>query len=172
MVRGGPCSVHDAHAAAGFHGQRQHGRIARQRSHVVDDFGAGVNRVPSHQGLRGVDRNGQVGLLGKRPDDGHDAAKFFLNVDRLRAGAGALAADVEDVGPFGGQPQAMFHGGVGVQEAPAVGEAVRRDVDDAHQQRKPAEGERTRAEFPMVGGVNIGRRHGCALAKPQAACHG
>ena len=96
---------------------------------------------------------GRSVFLHERADDGHDPAKLLLNVDRLGAGAGALAADVEDVGPLGGQPQAVFHGGVGVEEAPAVGEAVGRDVDDAHQQRKLAEGERARAELPVVGGV-------------------
>ena len=148
--------MHGADAAARFDRQRQHGRIARQRGHVVDDLRAGMDRMAGHQRLRGVDRNGQAGLLAQCADHGHDAAKLLLHVDRLGIRPGALAADIEDVGALGGQPQAVLHGGVGVETVPAVGKTVRRDVDDAHQQRQLAHGERAGAELPVVGAVEVG----------------
>ena len=148
-----------ADAAAAFDGQRQHGRIALQSGDVVDDLGAGVDGVPSDQGLRGVDRNGQVRLPAKRPQHRHDAAEFLLHVDRLGIGPGALATDVEDVGPFGGQPQAVLDGRIGVEKASAVGEAVGRNVDDAHQQRQLVRDERAGAKFPSRGGVKVTGRH-------------
>ncbi len=44
----------------------------------------------------------------------------------------ALAADVENVGPLVGQVQALLNGRRRVEKPPAVGEAVGRDVEDAH----------------------------------------
>ena len=50
-------------------------------------------------------------------------------------GPRALAADVEDVGALVRQPQRVRDGGLRHPEAAAVGEAVGRDVDDAHDAR-------------------------------------
>ena len=76
-----------------------------------------------------------------------------------RIGPGAFAADVEDVGALGGQPQAVLHGRVGVETVAAVGKTVGRDVDDAHQQRQLAHRERARAELPVVDAAEVGWGH-------------
>ena len=47
-----------------------------------------------------------------------------------------FAADVEDGRAFARQPQTLRNRRVGIEEQPAVGEGIRRDVDDAHHQRR------------------------------------
>ena len=46
-----------------------------------------------------------------------------------------FAADIEQVGALFDQTQGVGDGGVVGHEAAAVGETVRRDVDDAHDER-------------------------------------
>ena len=135
MVRGVPCMCMAQTPQPVSTASGSMAGSPRKRRHVVDDLGAGMDRVTGHQRLRGVDGDRQVGLPAQRADHRHHAAKFLLHVDRLGVGPGAFAADVEDVGALGGQPQAVLHGRVGVEAVAAVGEAVGRDVDDAHQQR-------------------------------------
>ncbi len=96
---------------------------------------------------------GTSGVLAQFFDNRHNAAKFFFGIDRQRAGARAFAADVEEVGALGGKPQTVLDGGFRIEETPTVGEAVRRNVDDSHQPREPAERKRARAEFPVIGGA-------------------
>jgi hypothetical protein len=76
--------------------------------------------------LMGPSQGAQAG------DDGGGAHHLVLNADRLGARAGALAADVEDVGALPDQLQPVGDGGLDGVVPSAVGEAVRRDVDDAH----------------------------------------
>ena len=59
-------------------------------------------------------------------------AQLLGVVDRLGAGPGRLAADVEHVGARRHQREAVGDRGVGVEEAAAVGERVGGDVHDAH----------------------------------------
>ena len=61
----------------------------------------------------------------QRLDHRQDAAAFLLGVDGRGAGPRRLAADVEDVGALGLEPQAMVDRGVGVEIAPAVGRSCR-----------------------------------------------
>ena len=63
---------------------------------------------------------------------GQDAPQLLLDADRVGAGAGGLAADVEDRRALGGQPAAVVDGLRGVVERAPVGEGVGRDVDHAH----------------------------------------
>lgn len=77
--------------------------------------------------------------------------EFFLGFDRLGTGAGAQPAHVQQVGPGSGQFQAVLDRPLGIEELPAVGEAVGGDVEDAHQERDPPGRERPGAEFPAGG---------------------
>ena len=47
-----------------------------------------------------------------------------------------LAADIEDGGAFACQPLALRDRSIGREEQAAVGEGIRRDVDDPHHQRR------------------------------------
>ena len=66
-------------------------------------------------------------------DDRDDPPQLLGLGDRERAGAGALPADVEDVRALGGEREAAVDRLSGVEVAPAVGEGVGRDVEDAHE---------------------------------------
>ena len=65
-------------------------------------------------------------------DDGNDAAQFLGERHGAGAGAGGFAADVENVGAFSGEPQAVGDGARGGVVLAAIREAVGRDIDDAH----------------------------------------
>ena len=58
---------------------------------------------------------------------------------RLRARARGFTADVEDVGAVRNHPQAVRDGARRIEAHAAVGERIRRDVEDAHDQRTFAE---------------------------------
>jgi hypothetical protein len=59
---------------------------------------------------------------------------------RIRTGARAFSAHVQHVGALFDQLQGVNQGGLGRGVPPAVGKAVRRDVDDAHDERRLHEG--------------------------------
>ena len=65
-------------------------------------------------------------------DDGDDARQLLLGGHVVGTGARRLAADVENVGALRGELQAMGDGSLRRRVQAAVGEAVGRDVDDAH----------------------------------------
>ena len=79
----------------------------------------------------GVDRD-----RGARPARARTTGTTRRNSSSAETGAarraGQFTADVEDVRPVGLQRQAMRDGRGVIAELAAVGEAVRRDVDDAH----------------------------------------
>ena len=84
--------------------------------------------------LAGVDRDPDA-VGGQRLDHRDDPAQLLGLVDRRGAGPGGLAADVDHVGALGDQAPAVGDGGVGVEEAAAVGERVGGHVEDAHDER-------------------------------------
>ena len=95
-------------------------------------------------GLDGVDRDADAGG-GQGLDDRDDPGQLLVGGDRARARAGGLAADVDHVGALGGHGEAVGDGVLeGVVEA-AVGEGVRRDVEDPHDERPPGGAVRSRA---------------------------
>ena len=73
---------------------------------------------------------------GERLDDGYDATQLLLDERSGRARPGRLAADVEDVGTVREQLPPVRDRALGVEEQPAVGERVGRDVDDPHHLRR------------------------------------
>ena len=72
------------------------------------DGGAGDGR------LHGVDGDRDLAFGADGRDHRDDAGDLLGLRDRLGAGPGGLAADVEDVRPLGDQPAGMGDGGVGV----------------------------------------------------------
>ena len=139
---------------------------------VVEEIGAGVEGGAGRRGVAGVDGDRQREAFGAEcGDDRDDAGGLGVGRDRLGAGAGGFAADVEDVGAFGGE-------GAGVGErrgegevAAAVGEAVGGDVEDCHQ-AGPVEGEaadRCARGAEAGGGVGGQRRCGEAAGRGAAA---
>ncbi len=102
-------------------------------------------------------------------DDGQDAVEFLLGGDGsgerggLRggggyAGAGGFAADVEDVGTFVEEREAVSDGRPGIGVQASVGERIGGDVEDPHDEGSLAERKPTAAEIPLEA-----RTHGGAL---------
>ena len=96
-------------------------------------------------GLVGVDRDERT--AGEGLENRQHAPQLLGGVDRLGARACGLAADVEDVGAVLEHLPAGVHGPCGIEAAAAVGERVRRDVDDAHDERALAEEEGGRSPW-------------------------
>ncbi len=86
-------------------------------------------------GVARVDRQRNTGAPRQTLDDGQHAPAFVLDTERLGPGTGRLPADVQDVRTLRLELEAVRDGGIGCEIAAAVGEAVRRDVDDAHEAR-------------------------------------
>jgi hypothetical protein len=75
----------------------------------------------------------ESGGLGPQGRDQRDhPGDLHLGRNRLGAGPGGFAADVQDLGPLGEQPPGVGERRLGREVGAAVGEAVRRDIDDPH----------------------------------------
>ena len=108
-----------------------HGGVGEAAADVVDEHGAGGEGGVRDLGAGGVDADGEPGV-GERLDDGQDAAQLLLQRRPAGAGAGRLAADVEDVGTVRGEREPAGDRVAGLEPPPAVAERVGGDVDDAH----------------------------------------
>ena len=104
--------------------QGRHLRVRQAAADVVDDRCAGSDGRLGDRGPHRIDGDRRPGV-GERGDDGDDPAQL-LGLDRSgRPGTGRLAADVEDVRPFGEQEHPALDGRVRVEPLAAVAERVR-----------------------------------------------
>ena len=149
--------VHEHYRQAGLGHDPQGGGTVPQGRHVVDDARPSVGGAAHDLGVAGVDGEGGANLLGEGRDDGDDAPQLLVQADGLGARPGRFPADVEDIGTFGLQLQAMGDGGLRIEPAPAVGEAVGRDVDDAHEAR-PVHGEPGDGQARLLDALDEGRQ--------------
>ena len=129
--------------------------VVAERADVVHDAGAGRERGVHHRGAAGVDGNENPGPGERAHHRQHPAHLLFL-AWRPRTGAGRFAAHVDDV------RAGLGHGSAVRDRIPlggmvaAVGEAVGRHVEDAHQprpvERKPADRAARRGEAGVESG--------------------
>ena len=124
---------HDVAAERGGHRQALGGMA--QRRDVVPDRRAGRHSRAGHDGLHGVDGERDPALGADRTDQRDDACDLLILDDRFRAGPGRLTADVENICAVHDQAARLGQGRVGIGETPAIGKAVRRDVQHAHDAR-------------------------------------
>ena len=108
--------------------------ITGQRSHVVDDGGTRRHRLPHHRSMTRVDGYDGAGLA-QRPHHGQHARGLVLRRDRRGAWPGGFTADVDDVGAGRQHGPAVVDRCRRIGEIAAVGETVRRHVQNAHDQR-------------------------------------
>jgi hypothetical protein len=146
----------------------EHRRIGAAR-HVVHDRGAGVQGLGSDARLPRVDRDRDRGVeLGEPLDHRMDALQLLVHRDRGGAGAGGFAADVQHVRTVIDHPSRVRDGARPVEEPPAVGEGVGRDVEDPHDERALGAIERALADAPD------GAAHGSIVAvtpvQPRRTC--
>ena len=130
------------HAFAGGHFPEL--RIGAQCPAVVDPVGAGAQGSLRHLGFIGVDGDQHVHIRAAQGfDHRQDARKLLLLADGSGAGAGALAADIQDIRAAIHELVGLFDGALGqlaaVHQAVA-GEAIGGDVQDAHDVRSGTEG--------------------------------
>ena len=122
--------MHEAAVGAGRCDEARDGRLVTKCRHVVDDARAGLQRRLGYGRLAGVDRD--RARSGQTFDHGHNTLELLGLGHGRGAGPCRLAADVEDGGALARELLTVLDGGVGAEVQPAVGERVRRDVDDAH----------------------------------------
>ena len=126
--------MHQAHTGLACFGQHLHGADVPERTHVVDDVHAQFDRRPHHRRLARIDRH-RYAQRHRMAQHRQHPRQFFGCIGLASARPGRFAADIENVGALRQQVVAVTHGRICVAKAPAVGERVRRHVDDAHHQR-------------------------------------
>ncbi len=126
-----------------------HARVPSEAGDVVDDLGAGAEGGAGGGGMIGVDGEDGFGTeLEDAVEDGEQAGLLFFGGDGRGVGAGGLGAEIEEVGAVVEELKRVGDGGLVGEEEAAVGEAVGRDVDDAHHQRARPEGKDSGAQTP------------------------
>ena len=93
--------MHQEQPGATFSDHCRQARIKLQTADVVHELGAGRQRFSRHGRFAGVDRHRDVGRLANHPDRRKHPGDLFFDADRLRAGPGALTADIDQIDPFG-----------------------------------------------------------------------
>lgn len=120
--------------------------VVPQTGNVVYDFGAGAERSFGHNGLAGVDGQGNLQPAAEPPDQGNHPLEFGFGLDGKRTRPRGLPADIEDIDAGGFKLECMAKSGIGTKVQAAVGEAVGRDVQDTHDEGAVTERERARRE--------------------------
>ena len=115
-------------------GDAVQGASRRECANVVDDVGATVQRCLHDFGLRGVDRHRHAEHQCAFEHRQH-ARQLGLRADRLGTRPARFTADVEDVGTLSQQLLAVRQRRFGAGVLAAVGEGIRRHVDDPHHAR-------------------------------------
>ncbi len=139
---GASAVVHQHERSAGARDDRREVGVVLQATDVVDDRCARGHGVACDRGLVGVDRHRHATVTRQRCDDRQHASQFLAGVDGLGAGPRRLAANIQNVGAVGNHLQAIVDCSRGVESPSAVGEGVRRDVDDPHDERAATQIER------------------------------
>ncbi len=111
--------MHQNHIGLFAGDQRQHRLIVAQGGDIVHDPRTGLERGPRDRSAARIDREGEP-VPGQALDHGQDAPQLILWRGRLRARPGRLATDIDDVGTFCDEAQAIVDGPRGVEAFTAV----------------------------------------------------
>ena len=134
--------MHQDQGGAGVCDDRGEIGVVLQATDVVDDRCARGHGLPGDRGFVRVDRHRHATVTRQCCDHRQHASQFLAGVDGLGAGPRRLAANVQNVGAVGNHLQAIVDCSRGVESPSAVGEGVRRDVDDPHDERAATQIER------------------------------
>ncbi|GBD07769.1 hypothetical protein HRbin21_01603 [bacterium HR21] len=138
-----PLHVHEDHRYTVGSCYLAHPRIESQRTDVVEHRRSSSQCCGSNFGFRRVNRDGDRPVVPANPlDDGNDTPELLLHWNRLGSRTATLASDIENISPLLDELQGMLDccRRIGVESA--VGEGIRRHIDDAH---NPGEGHGTRS---------------------------
>ena len=118
LLHRGRLATHVHQAQAGARKGRQHrfGALAAQRLDVVDDVGAGLQRL-AHQRRTACVHRHRHAQAQRMAQHRHHPLAFLVGAGRAGARARRLATDVEQIGAFVAQPFAMGDGGFGAAHA-------------------------------------------------------
>ncbi len=133
MVRGSPCMC-IRHTAARAEATAPMAPGSRKARTSLIMTAPDASARAHHRRLDRVDAD-PSSFARQRFHQRNDAFQLDVLRDRQRAGPRRFAADVNDVGTVGDHPARMVQRLVAVDEEAAVGEGVRRDVEDAHHPR-------------------------------------
>ena len=146
-----PSPVHDDERNLRRRDKGQHLRVGEPPADIVDERRSGGERSARDLRPHRVDRHsGSLG--GQRRHDGNHPTQLLVDAGTRRPRPGGLTPDVEQVGPVGEQAACVRDRRVGLEPLTAVAERVGGDVDDAHDQRSGAVGERPRGMPPAHRG--------------------
>ncbi len=129
---GVPLHMHQAQPGMALRDSLDRPRLA-EAPDIVDQVGAGIERGAHHVRLVGVDRQ-RPAAFAQRLDDRHHPIQLLLPPERRGPGPARLAADVDEVGPFGNQLLGVAQRGIAGGMPATVGKRIGRDVEDAHDQ--------------------------------------
>ena len=153
---GGAAGVHENEAGGGAGGgeRGRHGGIPQEAGDVVDDVGSEREGAGGGFGMVGVDgeKGGGPGAA-EALEDGQEARLFLGGGERGGVGTGGLRSEIEEVGPFLKQAEAVVVGERGRGVGAAVGEGVRGEIEDGHEPGALAEREGAGGESPGEAGA-------------------
>jgi hypothetical protein len=124
--------------------------IESQTTGVVEDLDAVLQRPLGNFGFIRVQRKGYMQVIAQPFQDRDKPLPLLIRGDSLRPGARGFGPDVDDVCALLLQFEGASIGAVGVVEAASVGERVRRNVKNAHNQRSLAQLDFRFAQLPII----------------------
>ena len=124
--------VHQHHRGTPVGDQRRHVRVEAQGADVVHHDGAGVEGGGGDVGAPGIHRHPRLVAPDDLADHRHHAGALFRRRYGQRPRARGLAAHVDQVGALRQHHLGTRQRLLGFTIQPAVGERVRRDVQNAH----------------------------------------
>ncbi len=123
--------IQDQRSAGVGNGFRQH-RVKGQGAGIIDDLDAERESFGGDSGLIGIDRDRHLEVALKALEDRNQAAELFGFGDPGGAGPGGFGTDINDVRSLLFELDGAGEGAVGVGVLAAVGEGIRGDIQDAH----------------------------------------
>jgi hypothetical protein len=133
-------------------------RVMVEPGDVVEHLSAGADGGFGDDGAACVDGNGDFeAALAQAFKNGKKAAKLFSGADAAGAGPRGFSTNIENVGAGALHRESVIDGVARVKKSATVGEAVGRDVEDAHEEGAFAEEERAGANAKAK---EFARRHG------------
>lgn len=153
-VMGTAPGVHQDGSTAQCGAGRSHVSVPEMAADIVDDLGSGFDGEPCCGGVEGIDgQDGLRTLLQDGFDNGENAGLFLFDGEGNGVGAGGFSAYVEDMSALVEHAQGVSQSAVGGVlrgvEVATIGEGVRRDVEDAHEDGAIAQAQGASAEAPV-----------------------
>lgn len=130
--------VHDADRAVGVANDKRDGIFIEEAPDVVDHVGTVGDGFARCGAAVGVHGEGNIGGVFQRLQHGDEAAAFFVGGDLRVSGTGGFGADVDDVAAVLHHGEGVFDCGIDAVVASAVGERIRGDVQNAHDEGRSA----------------------------------